>query len=117
MLVFSMTTTQIHYLKANTCKKNKRAEMFPFQRKGVVPLPHVALGFPAASLGGSGPLPSKVCWHFVLLDFPSHDDDLPATGLAQGPQEGGSHRRINARSLLLVLCTQKEKSAGIVRAS
>lgn len=29
--------------------------------------------------------------------------DLPATGLAQGPQEGGSHHKINARSLLLVL--------------
>lgn len=47
----------------------------------------------------------EVCWHFVLLVFPWHGDDLPAARLARGPQEGGSHHKINGRSLLLILRT------------
>lgn len=69
MLVFSMTTTHIHYLKADTCKKNKMDDEVPFPG-GVVSLLHVALGFSAASVGNSGHhCPAKVHRDFVV-SFP-----------------------------------------------
>lgn len=76
--------------------------MFPFRWEGVVPLLRVALGFSAASLGGFE--------HFGVVSFSLTQRwiGLPATGLAQGPQEGGSHRKINARSLPLVLYIERK---------
>lgn len=114
MVLFSKTTIQMHSLKADGCNKIQWTKASPLiQQEGAVPLLHVALGFSAASLGTGRALSchlAKGCCHVVLSAFLWQGDALPATRLAWGPQEGGSHRIINGRSLLPTLCAQKDKS-------
>lgn len=108
MLVFSNITIQMRYLKPNGCNKTKQTKMFPvIHQEGSGPSAACDTGLLSSISGETAASEhlSKVRWHFVSLVFPSHRDDVPATPLAQGPQEGGSHRKINGRSLLLILCT------------
>lgn len=77
----------------------------PFSVGGSGPSATCGTGILSSISGGFEPQPCQGAQAFCVVSFPLIQRwiCLPATGLAQGPQEGGSHRKINARSLPLVL--------------
>lgn len=113
MLGLPKISIQMHYLKASKCNKKEEAKTFPVvQQEESSPSAACDTGLLSSITGetaGSELPPFRDALAFCVV-FLSHCDVLPAIRLAQGPQEGGSHRKINGRSLLLALSTEKKKS-------
>lgn len=70
MLVFSMTTTQIHYSKANICKENKTDKDVPFSAGGSGPSATCGTGILSSITGRLGTTALPRCMGILCCYFP-----------------------------------------------
>lgn len=70
LLVLSMTTTQIHCLKANTCKKNKVGRDVPSSVKGSGPSAARGTGIPSSITGRLWTTALQRVLAFCVVRFP-----------------------------------------------